>query len=93
MSFQFLSLPVLLTVNRHGPGSGSDFGLGRLPQMIFDGESVDGNGELFGVNAGEFLLPAAVLVHFIQHFVGDDFRPVATQLFDSFRFGVKFEDT
>ena len=82
---------VELTVNGHGSWSGPTSGFGRLPEMIFDGKSVDGNGELFGVNAGKLFLPAAVFVELVQHFVGDDLRTIAANFFHSLRVGIKFE--
>ena len=73
----------VLAVDGHGSRSRADFGFSGLPQMVFDGESVDGDGKLLGVNVREFLLPAAILVKFVQHFVGDHFGPIAAEFFHS----------
>ena len=61
--------------------------------MVFDGKSVDGDGKLLGVNVGEFLLSAAVLVQFIQHFVGNHFGTIAAEFFHSLGIRIEFEYT
>ena len=59
--------------------------------MILDGEGVDRDRDLFGVNGGKLLLSAAIFVEFVQHVVRDDLWTIAAKFFDSLRVRIELE--
>lgn len=59
-----------------------------LPQVVVDGESIHAHRHGFGWDHIELFSVRAVLIEFINHFLGDALWPCPSQLVDLLRVGV-----
>ena len=77
----------------HGDGSrlAAIPGFRGLPELIVNSESIDRDGNLLGINCGEFLSPAAVFEELLDHIGSDGFRSAPANLLHHFRVWVEAE--
>lgn len=59
-----------------------------LPQVVMDGEGIHAHGHGFGWDHIKLFSVRAVLIEFINHFLGDALWPCSSQLVDLLRVGV-----